>query len=141
MLLGPLPYHEPDRIVGVWATRPEEPRTALAPANFLDLQRGNTVFAHVAAYREDVFDLAGNGGDPQRLEGAQVTAGFFDVFGVPALLGRSLHDGQDAPERDRVAVLGEAAWTRAFGRDPHVVGRTVHMNGEPVTVVLSLIHI
>ena len=136
VLIRPLSYNAPERIVAVWRTTPQNRDASHAPADFLDLKRDNQVFAHLAGYREDVFDIvSGSAAVPQRIEGAQVTSAFFDVFGVQAIAGRTLQEGRDDPTGPRVAVLSERAWTRLFNRDPATVGKTVRINGGPVTIV------
>jgi putative ABC transport system permease protein len=131
VLLRPLPYPEPDRIVSILTSRPGDVSdSAHAPADYLDLQRQNRSFSTMAGYRGDVIDITAAGAEPLRLDGVHVTNTFFDVLGVPAALGRTF-SAADRPGGDRLIVLGDGAWRQQFGADPAVVGRTIRVNGEP----------
>ena len=135
VLLRPLPYAEPDRIVDVRATRASSHENqAHAPADFLDLQRENRSLAHVAGYRDDVVDLTAGVAEPTRVDGAIVTSSFFDVFGVPAQRGRVPSAATDKPGGTRLIVLSDGAWREKFGSDPAVIGRTVRVSDEPYVV-------
>jgi predicted permease len=134
VLLRPLPHDHPERIAVVWRTFPASPESPHSAADFLDVQKDSRSFESLAAYHGLVLDLALGSGEPQRLVGAEVTSGFFDVFGTPAALGRTLRANSDRPG-DRLAVLGHGAWQRVFGSDPSVVGRSVRFGSVPMTVV------
>jgi putative ABC transport system permease protein len=134
VLLRPLPYADPDRIVDIRATRVGSAENqAHAPADFLDLQRENRSLLHVAGYREDVVDITAAGAEPTRIDGALVTASFFDVFGVPAQRGRVPAAATDRPGA-RSIVLSDGAWRERFGGDGNIIGRTLRANGEPHVV-------
>jgi predicted permease len=136
VLLRPLPYANPDRIVEVRVTRTgSTDNQAHTPGDFLDLQRDNVSLAQLAGYRGDVIDIVATGAEPTRLDGALVTAAFFDVFGVPAQHGRTPSAATDKPGGDRLVVLSDGAWRQNFGADPAIVGRMVRVNGEPHVVV------
>jgi len=130
VLLRPLPYDSPDRIVALWVTTPSAPQAPFAPANFLDLARDSRSFEHLAAYREDIFDVTVAGQNPTRLDGAEVSSAFFDVFGRRAIAGRAF-SAADGASTDTAAVISAGAWARAFSEDPGIVGRTVQLNGQP----------
>jgi len=134
VLLRPLPYDSPERIVALWVSTATRPQAPFAPGNFLDLARESRSLEHVAAYREDIFDVAMAGQDPSRLDGAHVTSAYFDVFGRSAIAGRAF-SAADGPATEAVAVIGAGAWARVFNEDPGVVGRTVRLNGQPIRVV------
>jgi putative ABC transport system permease protein len=135
VLLRPLPYDEPDRIVSVWRTTPQGEKDAHSPADFLDMQRESRVFTALAGHREDLFDLGAERGEPERLAGLQVTARFFDVFGVRPLVGRAF-DAADAERGgERFAVIGGGLWRRRFASNPAVVGSPVRLNGQRFTVL------
>jgi len=104
-----------------------------SPADFLDLQRENSAFAVLAGYRQDIVDVTASGSEPLRLQGALVTNAFFDVFGVPAALGRTF-TAADAPNGERLVVISEGTWRQHFGGDPNVIGRSVRVNGTPHTI-------
>jgi predicted permease len=133
VLLRPLPFPEPDRLVQVaqtWKGRP----AVYSPQNFLDVEAQATSFSGMAAIDAGGVTLTGQGA-ATRLEGAEVSASFFDVLGVRPRLGRAFLAGENEPGRDRVAVLGYALWRDRFGSDPGVVGRTLSLNRQPYTVV------
>jgi hypothetical protein len=134
VLLRPLPHDHPDRIAVVWRTLPTSSEYPHSAPDFLDIQKDSRSFESLAAYRGLVLDLSQAKGEPQRLKGAEVTSGFFDVFGTPALLGRTLRANSDRPG-DRLAVLSSGAWQRVFGSDPSVVGRSVRFGSVPTTVI------
>jgi putative ABC transport system permease protein len=134
VLLRPLPYADPDRIVAVKSSPPNRPDdSGHSPADFLDLQRENSAFAVLAGYRQDIVDITASGTEPLRLDGALVTNAFFDVFGVPAALGRTF-TAADAPNGDRLVVISDGTWRQHFGGDRNVIGRVVRVNGTPHTI-------
>jgi predicted permease len=134
VLLRPLPHDHPERIAVVWRTLPASPEYPHSAPDFLDLQKESRSFESLAAYRGLVLDLAQGAGEPQRLTGAEVTNGFFEVFGTSAALGRTIRANSDRPG-DRLAVLSAGAWQRAFGSDPSVIGRSVRFGSVPTTVI------
>lgn len=133
VLLRPLPYPQPDRIVRVSRVTPQRVDGNFAPAGYLDLKRDATTLASIAAYREDIVDLTGRG-EPVRVRGLQTTGAFFDVIGAPPLLGRTYHEATDTPGTS-VAVIGEEIWRQQFGADPSVVGAKVRLNGAPTEII------
>ena len=136
LLLRPLPYHEPDRLVKVWEKRPAEGvlDNVVAPADFIDWARMNTVFEDMAAYAGITADLTGVG-EPIRLAAAGVSPPFFDILRVQPALGRSFRREEAAPGRHRVVILGHSLWQSRFGSDPAAVGRTISLNGVPHEIV------
>jgi predicted permease len=136
ILLRPLPYKDPDRLVMVWedATKHGYPRDTPAAANFVDWREQNKVFEGMAAVADQSFNLTGVG-DPERLDGKRVSANLFGLLGVEPVLGRGFLPEEDAPGAGRVAVLSHGLWQRRFGADPAVVGRALDLNGQSYTVV------
>jgi putative ABC transport system permease protein len=140
MLLRPLPYGEPDRLVVVWETNPDlsspylRTHNEASPANFLDWRQQQTVFEDIAAYRFNDYNLTG-GDAPEQLLGNPVTANMFDVLKVRPLLGRTFRPEDGDPKSDRVVVLSYGLWQRRFGGDANIVGRQLNLNGNPTTVV------
>ena len=132
VLLTPLAFDSPERIVVVQEVTPRGD-TGNAPANFLDLTRRSRSFDALAAIREETFELTGEH-EPAHLDGAYVTAQFFDVFGVAPALGRTFRHGQDARGAEGRVVLSHEAWQERFASDPQVVGRIVHLNGQAYAV-------
>lgn len=134
VLLNPLPYHEPDRLVSLWENVPEHGQWRVAPANFLDWKKQNTVFADVAAFGGSVMTLTGDG-DPEQLSGTAVTPGYFDVVGVQPMLGRAFTPEEYQLGKDQVVILGYGLWQRRYGGDRNVVNRTVTLDGSSYTVI------
>src|SRR5262245_18040776 len=132
ILLRPLPYPEPDRLVKVWEKRPAEGvlDNVVAPADFLDWARMNTVFENMAAYVSITADLTG-AGEPVRLAAAGVSPPFFDVLRIQPALGRTFRPEEATPGQHRVVILGHALWQTRFGSDPQIVGRRITLNGVP----------
>jgi putative ABC transport system permease protein len=136
VVLRPLDYREPDRIVQAWETgaRPGGESDWLSFPNFRDWQRENHVFEAMAAYSFATFTMTGSEG-PEAVLGLQVTDRLFAVLGVAPILGRTLLEGEDAVGRGCVAVISDALWGRRFGRDPGAAGRAVDLDGRPCTIV------
>ncbi len=138
ILLKPLPYPDAERIVTVWQREQgATERDLAAPGNFLDWRERSTSFEALAAAEPYSHGYLAPDG-PETLRSWVVTENFFDVVGVPALLGRTLRpeDNQRGEgARARVAVLGYGLWQRRFGGDPGIVGQALTLDGEPVTVV------
>jgi hypothetical protein len=109
-------------------------RNVISTLNFLDWQRDNEVFNYMAA--EGGWSVTLTGVDePIQLRGGQVSAHYFDIFGVTAAHGRTFLPGEDQLGNDRVVVLTHALWTSRFGADPSLLEQTILLNGEPHTVV------
>ena len=134
VLLNPLPYREPDRLVSLWENVPTHGRWRASPANFFDWKKQNTVFEDVAAFSQTSMTLTGDG-DPEQLVGTRVSAGYFSVVGVEPLLGRSFAAEEYEVGKGAVAILGHAFWQRRFGGDRSIVNRSVTLNGATYTVV------
>jgi predicted permease len=136
VLLRPLPYAQPDRLVQVWedATHLGFPRNTPAPGNFVSWKEQNQVFEDMAASRNASFNLTGRG-DPEAVVGRSVTANLFPVLGVAPALGRVFTAEEDRPGGPPVAVIGHALWQRRFGGDAGVVGSTVEVDGRTTTIV------
>ena len=136
ILLRPLPYPEPDRLVVVWEKRPAEGvmNNSVAPADYVDWARMNTVFESMAAITSITADLTG-AGEPVRLTAGAVSPAFFDVLRVQPALGRSFRAEEGRAGQHRVVVLGYGLWQGRFGSDANVVGRKVLLNGVPHEVI------
>src|SRR5881296_1999195 len=121
VLLKPLPYVEPERIVRVLEKPPGGGRNGISTLNYLDWQKDNTVFEYMAAQTGGSVTLSGIN-EPAQLRGARVSSHYFDVFGIQAALGRTFAADEDQPAKDRVAVLSHNLWVSQFGADPKVIG-------------------
>jgi len=135
VLLKPLPYPEPERLVmirGVRLAQPGAPNMISYP-DYRDWRDESRSFEALAALRTADFTLAGPGG-PERIEGAAVTASFFDVLHVVPALGRLFPPDVDRLGGGHVAVLGHGLWKRRFGAAPALVGGSIILDGQPYTV-------
>jgi putative ABC transport system permease protein len=140
VVLRPLPFAEPDRVMHVsGSSRVAQElirNMGLANAHFLDLAEQQQVFDSLAATRWSGFTLAAAGTEgAERVVGARVTGGYFHVFRVPPAIGGVFGPGEDVPGRDQVVVLSHRLWRQHFGEDPAIVGRTVLLNQRPHTVL------
>ncbi len=138
VLLKPLPFPEPDRLVQVfqvYADRPSQFGGTASPPDFVDWRRDNRSFDELASINAGSFPLTGDGQVAEQLRGASVTGGFFAVLGVPPLLGRTLLVDDDAPNGPDVAVLSHTVWQRRFGGVHDVVGRVVSLDGVATRIV------
>jgi putative ABC transport system permease protein len=144
VLWRPLPYAHPEQLVQIWETNPLKHWTqaVVAPANFADWQKQNTVFSGMAAYvgankqgigNFDVF-LTGSG-EPQQLKAVSVTGNLFDVLAAKPLLGRTFVQEETFQGKSRVVVLSFAIWKSAFASDPNIVGRTILLSSRNCVVV------
>ncbi len=139
VLLHPLGFKEPERLVAVWETN-EQPgavanrRNEVARGNFYDWRAQNEVFESIAALTYGNFNLSGVA-EPERIQGAFVSYDFFGILGVQPAAGRAFVADEGKAGTPRVAVISHALWQRRFGADPALVGRTVTFNGEPFTIL------
>jgi putative ABC transport system permease protein len=133
VLLRPLPYSHPDRLVAVHWTRDVGAQQSFSAADFLDFSRQSRSVAAMAALRDDVFTLGVNG-VPTQIDGVLVSPAFFDVFGTHPLVGR-LFNASDATRGAHLVVLSEGLWRQQFGADPQVVGRAIQIDQQAATIV------
>ena len=136
VLIRPLPYDHPDQIMKLWTTRPQNGalRIPFSAPNFVDLKEQNQVFSDAAVYRGWQFILTG-AGEPLRVFGHRVSAGFFPVLGVKPILGRGFLYEEDRSGNDGVVVISYGLWQSYFGADPGVIGRSLTINDISRTVV------
>jgi predicted permease len=133
VLLKPLPFEEPDRLVRVSQTWKGN-SAVYSPANFLDTAGAASSFESLAAHDGGGFTLT-EGGAPARVDGATVSASFFEVLRARPVLGRGFLAEENEPGKHRVAVLGHALWRARFGGDPGIIGRTIQIDRESYEVV------
>lgn len=139
VLLQPLPYAQADELVGVYVSSGSdspEARFPFSPAAYLYLKSNNSVFTDIAALsnKGSPANLTG-AGDPERLQGFQISANLFTLLGVRPVLGRTFAPDEDRADANRVVVLSHDLWQRRFGGDQSVLGRTLTLNSNPYTVV------
>jgi putative ABC transport system permease protein len=136
VLLRPLPYRDADRLVMVWEKDAARGwlQSSVAPANFIDWREQNTVFEQIAAAFDSSYNLAG-AGEPERIQGQNVSASLFPLLGVEAALGRTFLPEEDRAGGGRVAIISYGLWQRRFGEDPRILGQPLTLDGEQVVVV------
>src|SRR3989440_8186580 len=135
VLLRPLPYPQPERLVYLNETATGTD-VSIALPDYLDWRRDSTSFQHLALTRLESRNLSGIAGrEPERIAVAFVTANFFDVIGLPAQIGRTFREDEDKPGAPALVVLSNRLWDRAFHRDPQILGRAVNFHGAPSTVI------
>lgn len=136
MLLRPLPYPDPDRLVLAWGRPPGSPTdTAASYPEFADWREQNASFSEMAVWRSQSVNLTGQG-EPERLIGSFVSASFLPLVGAQPLLGRGFAPEETEPGTARpVALISYGLWQRRFGGDPRILGRALELNGQSLTVV------
>jgi putative ABC transport system permease protein len=135
VLLRSLPYDRPEELVAIFERVPGVPvvKFHFSAPDFEIVQGSTQSFSGMIAYRSGQFELSGVG-EPEQIIATRVSPGAFDLLGVRPILGRSLTE-EDDQARARVVVLNHGFWTRAFGKDPSVIGRTLVLDRQPYTVV------
>jgi predicted permease len=136
LLLNPLPFPDADRLVIAW-TRSAKTSSNLmgaTPEEFMELRKQTQSFAGIAATNGSLFNLSGTD-EPERIQGARVTANFFSMFGVKPALGRDFSPEEDELKGGRVVILSQSMWRRRFNADPNLIGRTITLNDQSYTVV------
>ncbi len=134
VVLRPLPYAEPDRLMTLWETMPGADQRAVAPGNFDDWRAQNKTFQNMAAMFYFNFNLTGDG-EPDRIDGATITSNLMTVLGANPQLGRTFQADDDEHQDRNVVLISDGLWKRRFGADPNVVGRTITLDETPHTVV------
>jgi putative ABC transport system permease protein len=134
VLLRPLPYASPDRVVLISEVDPRGRDTGVSIPNFEDLSRRLTTITGLSLVGFQTANLTGVP-EPDRLRAGFVSSSFFDMLGVPPAIGRAFTPGEDGPAAHKTAVLTHATWQTRFGSDPSMVGRTLILNNEPFEVI------
>lgn len=135
VLLKPLPYSEPGRIVMLWEQPRGGPFYTVAPANFVDWREQTHSFSEVVAIRSSSSLILAGQGEPARLRGAAVSSNFFSLLGVRIALGRNFLAEEDRPDGNHVAILSYRTWQERFGGQPDIAGKHVALNDTSYTVV------
>jgi len=134
VLLRPLPFPWPERLVMVWGHHADIGQETASLPDYLDWREGAPALEHLEAGSSTFFNLTGQG-EPERIVGARTTAGFFQALRVPAALGRTFEPGEDRQGNNRVVVLSHGFWKRHLGASPEVLGRTLTLDGLPHTII------
>jgi len=133
VLLRPLPFAEPDRLVNIWERTPKY-RNELSPPNFRDWTRAATVFERAAITHSAIATLVGVG-DPVRVEGSSISHQVMPTLGVSPIMGRAFAAADDVRGAAGTVILSYALWQTQFGGDPSVLGRKILLSDEPYTVI------
>ena len=137
VLIRPLPFAEPDRLVWVWGNMSSgSNRASVSPPDYLDYRQQNTTFEEFAASIgvPIASNLTGNG-EPERLNAAAVTGNYFQALGTPPALGRTFLLENEKPGNEQVAVLSYGLWQKRFGGDRAIVNKTITLDGKTCVVI------
>jgi predicted permease len=134
VLIAPLPYPDPDRLVRLFEEAPNTPHFPMAPADFRDYRAELQTFDGLAAYMRGDLQL-GDANQPEQLRGMQVTSGFFNLLGYHPVLGREFELHDEIEGNNDVVILSHNLWIRRFDGDPSVIGRAVRFSGRLFRVV------
>jgi len=143
VLLRPIPWKDPDRIVSIWETTKGNSSNLVSAANFVEwrektasaeAQSSLRVFDRVAGWRFLYLNLSGRD-EPERVQGLTVSPDFFPLLNINAQIGRTFISEEEKPGHDKVVVLSHRLWERRFAADPNIVGQQITVEGEPYTVV------
>ncbi len=135
VLLQPLPFAEPDRLVWVWGNiRNGGNRASVSPLDFLDFRQQNATFEQFAASLQVSLNLTGSG-EPERLSASAVTGNYFQALGAQPALGRTFVPENEKIGNDQVAILSYEFWQRRFGGDVAIVNKTIVLDGKTALVI------
>lgn len=134
VVLRPLPYADPDRLVMVWETVAGNDRRSVAPGNYVDWRDQNKTFAGMSAAFNGNFNLTGDA-EPERIDGATITSNLMEVLGVPAQVGRTFQPVDDSARGSSVVLISDGLWKGRFGADHNIIGRSITIDETPHTVV------
>ncbi len=134
VLLNPLPYGQPDRLVALYSRDANFAKSSISYPNFLDWVRDNRSFSALAAYRGDDFILMGMG-EPERVPGEMISAHFFPLLGVKPVVGRTFLPEEDQAGAAPVVLISGGFWKRKFGSSPEALGKSLTLNGSAYTIV------
>jgi putative ABC transport system permease protein len=136
VLLRPLPYHDPDRLVFIYEGFPNAglPLVTMSAPDIMDLQRMQRSYDGIGVYRTGEYELGGSGNDPERVTGTRTSAGMLPLVGVQPAFGRGFTAAEDRPG-SAVVILSDALWRRRFGARSDVIGTTVVIDRQPHEVI------
>ena len=136
VLLRPLPYSDPSRLMQLWEASVNRGRKEMPASypNFADWRDQNHVFEQVVAYTDWSFNLTGSG-EPERIRSAIVSPAFFSILGINPIRGRVFLSGEDEKGKDLVVVISESLWQRRFNSDPNIVGRSLNIDDKSFVVL------
>jgi putative ABC transport system permease protein len=137
VILRPLPYYEPERLVMLWGAnaRTNEQQQPVSFDDFYDFQRQAQTFSGLAAASPQWSFVLAGGGEPEQLFGQFISSHLPALLGVQPMLGRAFLPEEDRAGGARVAMLSHNLWQRYYGSDPNIVGKPINLNGQSTTVV------
>ncbi|MHB8412547.1 MAG: ADOP family duplicated permease [Candidatus Acidiferrales bacterium] len=136
VLLGQLPYKDPDRLAMIWGTNAQRGvrKTPVSPGDFVEWKQENAAFQDIAASSDDEVTLTG-AGPPQLLIGYDFAANYFSILGVSPELGRTFNSEEDRAGAPKVVVLSDKLWRHTFHADRQILGKSITLDGEPYSVI------
>ena len=134
VVLAPLPYRQPDRLVMLWESNPRLPRVYISYPNFLDWQRSASSFQQMAAFSQQGVDLTAPG-TPEHLDAKQISSNFFSTFGLELSLGRAFSPEEDRPAGPPVTIISNPLWRNRFNASPAALGKAITVDGTDYTIV------
>jgi putative ABC transport system permease protein len=134
VLLNPLPFPQPDRLVTLHESKPNFEQGSISYPNFLDWQRDNRTFSSMAVARRYAFSLTGKG-EAEQVNAEFVTADFFPLLGVNPILGRTFTQSEELPGAGPVALISEGLWSRKFDAAKDVLGKSITLDGKDYTII------
>jgi MacB-like periplasmic core domain len=129
VLLNPLPYPQPDRLVALYSRAYQFEKASISYPNFLDWSQQNHSFSSIAAFRGYTFTLTGMG-EAERIDANMVSSTFFPLLGVNAIVGRTFDEKEDQLGAEPVALITEGLWKRKFGSAADIVGKSIRLDGN-----------
>ena len=135
VLLRPLDYADPGRLMGLWERNQAQglERSEVSAATYVDWRERTRTFEKIGIYRYRGFTLTGDG-EAERVSSVDVSPALVQLLGVPALVGRTFSDEDERPGHERQVLLSHGAWVRRFGQDPQVLTRTLQLDGASYTI-------
>lgn len=134
VLLSPLPFPHYEQVISMFTEMPNFKNGSISYPNFEDWRRLNRTFSGMAAYRGSGFNLTGHG-EPERLHGEMISAGFFEILGVNPILGRTFSADEDRMGANPTVMITESLWKRKYGREPNIIGQRMELSGIGRTIV------
>jgi putative ABC transport system permease protein len=136
VLLRPLPYPQPERLVRIWQSEPKmsERRLGTAPPEFVAYRDRTRAFSSIAGYQAASFDVT-NYSQPEHVPACQATASLFSTLGISPLMGRTFTAQEELPGPPKIAVLSHQYWKRHYAEDPHVLGTVIRLNEQPYEII------
>ncbi len=134
VLLNPLPFPQPDRLVAVHESKPNFENGAISYPNFLDWRKDNRTFSSMGISRRWAFSLTGRG-DAVQVSANFISAGYFDVLGIRPLYGREFTLAEEQRGAAPVALISEGLWRRKFNAAPNILGQTVTLDGKTFSII------